>query len=373
MNAGVFFIHSHPHGRGWQGMSEDDEIAERRLAPAALAATSLPLVGLTMGGGDFRYSARRWQRAEIRVYHRQDAESVRVVGDHLSVSLPPRSVLPNSAFDRTELVWGKAGREVLTRLRLGIVGLGSVGSVVGEISARTGIERLTLVDGDRTELLNLDRTLNADKSSIGEYKCDVAAIALTAHAPASIEIKVVNEKCDNDEAYAALLDCDFIFCCVDRPWARRILNQLSYANAIPISNGGLLARMRKGRFIGADWHVHTVGPTRRCLQCWKAFDQTDAALDRDGLLDDPSYVKELDPNSPLVAHANAMPFAMNVASLQFMQFAAMVLGPIHNLGDCNFHAATGTTDVTADPGCLAGCVYSTITGDPGSIPPLKAR
>lgn len=94
-------------------------------------------------------------------------------------------------------------------------------------------------------------------------------------------------------------------------------------------------------------------------------------MDRDGHLDDPSYVAELDPNSPLVSHANARPFTMNVASLQFMQLAAMLLGPIHDLSDCNFHAATGMSDVSADIGCADACIYAAITGDVTSIPPLS--
>jgi hypothetical protein len=39
---GIAFLHSHPFGKGWQGMSKDDVIAESRLAPTVQAVTALP-------------------------------------------------------------------------------------------------------------------------------------------------------------------------------------------------------------------------------------------------------------------------------------------------------------------------------------------
>ena len=42
---GVVFIHSHPFP-GWQDMSEDDVIAEKRLSQPVFAMTQLPLIGM---------------------------------------------------------------------------------------------------------------------------------------------------------------------------------------------------------------------------------------------------------------------------------------------------------------------------------------
>lgn len=368
--AGIAFLHSHPIGVGWQGMSVDDELAERRISAAVLASTGLPLVGLTLAGsGD--YSARRWMRSGPRQYLRENAVNVRIVGKRLRMSYPVADFSSTEAFARTELVWGRIGRMALSRLRIGIVGLGSVGSIVAESVARIGVRQVVLVDHDRLALLNLDRTLNAIAADIDAPKVSIAAAAMRAHSPAGIDVTTIAAKCDDASAYAALLDCDFVFCCVDRPWGRRILNQLSYANAIPVSNGGLLARTRAGKLIGADWHVHIIGPTRRCMQCWNAFSPSDAALDRDGYLDDPSYVRELDPASPLVAHANAIPYALNVASMQVMQLASLLLGPIFDLGDWNFHAATGSCDIHDDTGCEPDCAYAEMAGGVRSAPPLQ--
>src|SRR6202012_4835432 len=46
-DAGLVLLHSHPTGRGWQGMSPDDIAAEHGHAAQALALTELPLLGMT--------------------------------------------------------------------------------------------------------------------------------------------------------------------------------------------------------------------------------------------------------------------------------------------------------------------------------------
>ena len=66
--AGVALLHSHL-GPGWQAMSADGIAAEQGNAGQVLAATGLPLVGLTIGT-DGALSARFWIRARAREYRR---------------------------------------------------------------------------------------------------------------------------------------------------------------------------------------------------------------------------------------------------------------------------------------------------------------
>jgi len=368
---GLAMIHTHPAGVGWQGMSTDDAIAERRVARAAMAATALPLVGLTMTDAG-SYSARAWPRVAVLQYQRQEGESVRVVGNALRTTRPVVGRLRDGALERTESVWGEVGQESISRLRVGVAGLGSVGSSVAEGLARMGVEDIVLVDRDLVELRNLDRLLNASRDDVGALKVEVARSAILSHRTALRgEVRAVNAWCDEEAGYRALLDCDVIFSCVDRPWARRVLNQLAYANLIPVIDGGILVRKRRERVVGADWHVHTSGPARRCLQCYGSFDPGAAAVDRDGLLDDPSYVKQLDPGHPLVSKDNVYPFSAQVAAMELLQLAALIVGPQHNLGDQNYHYTTGGLDVTQDRGCEEACPYhAMIAQGERSMPPL---
>jgi molybdopterin-synthase adenylyltransferase len=131
--AGIAFLHGHP-GPGWQGMSDDDTVAERdRLAGAVAGRTGLPLVGMTRGT-DGAWSARFWARSGPRTYERRDAGTVRVVGRRLRITFHPGDVpaKPTQALGETLTVWGKEAHDELVRARVGIVGLGNVGSLAAE-------------------------------------------------------------------------------------------------------------------------------------------------------------------------------------------------------------------------------------------------
>ena len=133
-DAGLALLHSHPHGRGWQDMSLDDTTTERRLAAQALALTSKPLIGLTLATGDRGWSARAWLPVGAD-YRRHDCATVRIVGDQLALTHHP-TLSPTPTFDerlrRTVSVWGPDIQADLARLRIGVIGLGSVGSMVAE-------------------------------------------------------------------------------------------------------------------------------------------------------------------------------------------------------------------------------------------------
>ena len=138
--SGVAFIHGH-HGPGWQAMNCDDIVAERdRIAGPVAGKTGLPLVGLTRGV-DGAWSGRIWLRDAPREYEQRPAGTVRVVGSQLSITYHPTApaVIPTHSQEATLSVWGKDAQEKLVRSRVGIVGLGSVGSLVSEALSRLGL------------------------------------------------------------------------------------------------------------------------------------------------------------------------------------------------------------------------------------------
>jgi len=163
-NAGLAFLHSHP-GPGWQDMSDDDVRAEQTHAAASKGATGLPLVGLTLGTNG-TWSARFWEKTRPRIYERRWCTHVRVVGERLGVTYADHLMPPpplKEELRRTVSAWGQTTQNNLARLRIGIVGAGSVGSIVAEALARIGIERLTLIDFDTVDFVNLDRLLHGSR------------------------------------------------------------------------------------------------------------------------------------------------------------------------------------------------------------------
>ena len=184
--AGVALLHSHL-GPGWQGMSSDDVAAEQGNAAQVYAATGLPLVGLTIGT-DGALSARFWCRVGARDYRREWCESVRVTGEQFRITFDERqrpAPTASAAQQRTVSAWGVEVQATLARLRVGVVGAGSVGSIVLEELARIGIANLRPIDFDAVEEHNLDRLLHARPEHVGQAKALVLGKALEKSATAT--------------------------------------------------------------------------------------------------------------------------------------------------------------------------------------------
>ena len=366
--AGVAFLHGHP-GPGWQGMSGDDTIAERdRLAGAVAGRTGLPLVGMTRGT-DGAWSARFWVRSGPRTYELRDAATVRVVGRRLRITFHPGDVpaRPTPALGETLTVWGKEAHDDLVRARVGIVGLGNVGSLAAEACSRMGLRRLSYIDHDLIETRNLDRTHGATMADViaGLSKVAVAGRATaSSHTAADIDLRLVDASLLSDDGYGAALDCDVLLSCVDRPMPRHVLNALAYAHLIPVVDGGIAARVEPdGRPLHIDWRIQTAGPEHGCLVCVGALRRSDTALDRDGKLDDPEYIAGLsEAERGALSRRNVFPFGMSVAAHQVLQMVGLVTGleRVGGVGAQMYHAYPGCMEVL-EPACDSECEYRSLT------------
>jgi hypothetical protein len=366
---GIALLHSHL-GPGWQGMSYDDVVAERdRLAAAVAGRTGLPLVGLTRGT-DGAWSGRFWFRQSPATYARRWATTVRVVGRQLRMTYHPELLpLPTSSESQvaTVSVWGEEKQADLVRICVGIIGLGSVGSIVAEALSRVGMTWLSLIDHDCIEMRNLDRTLGATREDAVQRtpKVTVAERLIeVTHTAEQFHVEPYHGSLLHPEGLQRARDCDVLFSCVDRPLPRHLLNALAYAHLIPVVDGGILAKVEKGHLIHADWRVHTVGPGRPCMICLDALRREDIAFDRAGLLDDPVYIKGLGPEfDPILSRQNVFPFGLNVASLEVLQFIGLVTGQprIGGTGPQIYHCYPGSIEVVDKRECAPECEYAALT------------
>lgn len=374
---GVAFLHSHP-GSGWQGMSMDDIEAEKKLAGPVAALTDLPLVGLTVGI-DGIWSARMWQHLAGKEFKRVWCQSVRSVGKRLKVSfndtLSPKPKF-QELFRRTYSVWGESNHSHLARLKIGIVGLGSVGTFVSEALARMGFENIVLIDFDFVERHNLDRLIGATKKDIGKLKVDIAARQFKNSSTASRpRILSVPYSLAEEQGYRAALDCDVLFSCVDRPRARQILNHFAYAHLIPVIDGGIQVRFKNYNFSGVDWQLQTVGPERPCLECLGAFNSNDASTEAAGKFDDPTYLKGLPADHRFKQNENIFPFSANLASLEVIQLIALATGiaGIEDFGVQRFRYNPGMMDSDIERCCHPDCEHKNLIGRGDSFFHLHGR
>lgn len=357
--SGIAFLHSHPFP-GWQGMSPDDVVAEQRLSGPANALTGLPLYGLTVGS-DGTWSARAWTHQLGREYQRTWCQSVATVGSRLTIDFAD-CMIPRPAFremfKRTLSVWGPEAHANLTRLTIGIVGLGSVGALVAESLARMGFTRFVLIDFDRVEAHNLDRLVTATAADIGRLKVDVTEHRIRDVATAEhVDVRAVPYSIAEDGGYRAALDCDVLFSCVDRPRARHILNHFAYAHLIPVIDGGIGARFRNSRFTGVDWQLQTVGPERACLECLGTYLVDDVSTEEAGKLDDPSYLAGLNEDHRFKRNENVFPFSANLASLEVLHLVALVTGTagVTDFGIQRFRYQPGVLEQLEVAACNPHC------------------
>ena len=97
-----------------------------------------------------------------------------------------------SWLSRTSLLIGEETVRALTQKHVMIVGMGGVGSFAAEFIARSGIGKMTIIDGDVVDPTNRNRQLPALATNHGESKALIMAERLKAINP-EIELNVVKE------------------------------------------------------------------------------------------------------------------------------------------------------------------------------------
>lgn len=331
---GVALLHSHPRARGWQSMSSQDRDAEASFANLVRELTGHPLAGLTFAGGDSSWSARVWAEGVGRDVAATACDNVRVVGDNFGISRnstmrppPPKQ----ASQTRTVHSWGEQRQAALARLRILVIGCGSVGLDVVQRLAATGVQHIGVMDPDVVEEKNLDRMpgatpvdalLNVPKVELAEHR-----LALTATA-AHFDATPLRESVCDPDGQAAALDYDLIISCVDRPWPRAVLNTLAYTDLIPVIDGGAAVDPlpNEGGLRNATWRSHVIRPGRPCMVCNGQLEPGLVQVDREGLLDDPAYLSGLPPEQQLQGQ-NVAAFSVNVTVSLLAQLVSFVINP----------------------------------------------
>lgn len=128
---------------------------------------------------------------------------------------PPTTASAPQWLQRTELLLGAESLERLKNLHVLVIGLGGVGSFAAEFLARSGVGRITIIDGDTVDLTNTNRQLPALHSTVGQPKTSVMATRMKDINP-DLDL-VVREEFLTPETVKTLItdDYDYVFDCID--------------------------------------------------------------------------------------------------------------------------------------------------------------
>ncbi len=122
--------------------------------------------------------------------------------------------------ERTVSSWGERAQGSISRLRVLVVGGGSVGLDVAQRLAATGLLTVGVMDFDAVETRNLDRMIGATRldAALERSKVDVAARLMRSAATATrMDIRRHEVSITDPEGVHIALDYDVVFSCVDGP------------------------------------------------------------------------------------------------------------------------------------------------------------
>jgi hypothetical protein len=186
------------------------------------------------------------------------------------------------------------------------------------------------MDFDTVEERNLDRLIGATAVDAWLHRAKVELVgrlvALNATA-AQLRLEVSEHSICESQGMAQALDYDLIFSCVDRPWARAVLNGLAYAHLVPVIDGGIgVDAFPDGDGMrGATWRSHVLRPGRPCLACNGQLDLGSVTADRAGDLDDPHYIAGLDGDGDRGENVAAL--SISAAASMLAQYVSFNVAP----------------------------------------------
>ena len=139
-----------------------------------------------------------------------------------------------SWLSRTELLIGKDALHTLAQSHVMVVGLGGVGSYAAEFIARSGIGKMTIIDGDIVDPTNRNRQLPALATNHGQSKAAIMAERLKAINP-ELELHVVKAFITPEMVTALFTNKpDYIIDAIDSITPKLTFIKMAYENKMPM-------------------------------------------------------------------------------------------------------------------------------------------
>lgn len=316
----VITVHSHPGAReAW--FSQADDRGDGRLLPSFAAQVPHVSHGAMVLAGSGAAVGRLLTDGTLQPM------PLRIVGRQLTTIGSALVVEPDERFARQVLAIGDDGQRLLRGLRVGVVGLGGIGSVVAAQLVHLGIGTAVFVDGDRVEASNMSRVIGVRHADVGVISKVEVARRYARELGSATEIECFEQYLTRPDDVRCLVGCDVIICCVDRHTPRALLNRFAYKALVPVIDLGTAFRVdTTGTMTGSAGRVVIVGPGRPCLACWGHIDP--AALRREALSESERAAEAADGyvDGAEVPQPSVIPFNTMAAGAGVIELLRLVTG-----------------------------------------------
>jgi molybdopterin-synthase adenylyltransferase len=217
-------------------------------------------------------------------------------------------------FDRQTRAFGKEGQQQISRLKVGIVGLGGTGSLMAEGLARLGVQQFVLVDGDRVEETNRNRLLGLTENDVRNQSFKVTlACRIIRQVKRKCEVRLIKKNAATQNATSELKNCDLLVSATDNYYSRLFLQTVSEQYLIPLLNLGVIINTSEDQIIDAfgDVQLFLPGSENACLLCaglinMEAVNRELASEDLKHVMTEQGYIQNADIPDPSVRPINGV-------------------------------------------------------------------
>ena len=170
-------------------------------------------------------------------------------------------------FNRLELMLGKEALEKIKQSNVIIFGVGGVGGYVAEALVRSGIGKLTVVDGDVVDITNINRQIIALHSTVGKSKAEVfKSRALDINPEVEIEAITKFYKEENQNEFD-LSKYDYIVDAIDMMSSKILLIENATKNNLRIISAlGAGNKLDPTKLEVSDIYKTSVDPLAKILR-----------------------------------------------------------------------------------------------------------
>jgi molybdopterin-synthase adenylyltransferase len=135
--------------------------------------------------------------------------------------------------------FGEEAQERLLGAHALVIGAGGLGSAALLYLASSGLGRITVCDGDKVDLTNLQRQVIHRNESIGNPKASSAARTMAAINP-DIRVEALEERASPERLAALVRGADVVLDCSDNFATRHALNRACVASRRPLVSGAAI-------------------------------------------------------------------------------------------------------------------------------------